>query len=61
MNEKVKLIKVKKGDKASIRVRWTDNGQIMMELVCDPDGIDALEKLFDFVAEMTDTKEDEEP
>ena len=61
MNEKVKLIKVKKGDKASIRVRWTDNGQIMMELVCDPDGIDALEKLFDFVAEMTDTKENTEP
>lgn len=61
MKETVKVIKKKKLDKASIRVRWTDNGQIMMELVCDPDGIDALEKLFDFVVEMTDTKEDEEP
>ena len=57
MKETVKVIKKEKLDKASIRVRWTDNGQIMMELVCDPDGIDALEKLFDFVAEMTDTKE----
>ena len=61
MKETVKVIKKEKLDKARIRVRWTDNGQIMMELVCDPDGIDALEKLFDFVAEMTDTKEDEEP
>ena len=61
MKETVKVIKKEKLDKASIHVRWTDNGQIMMELVCDPDGIDALEKLFDFVAEMTDTKEDWEP
>ena len=57
MNEKVKVIKKEKMDKASIHVRWTDNGQIMMELVCDPDGINALGKLFDFVAEMTESKD----
>lgn len=41
-----------KTDKASIHVRWTDNGQIMMELVCDPDEIEALYKLFDFVSDL---------
>ena len=52
MNEKVKLIKVKKGDKASINVRWTDNNQIMMNIVCEQDEVETLKKLFDFIAEL---------
>ena len=54
MNEKVKLIKVKKGDKASINVRWTDNNQIMMTIVCKENEVETLNKLFDFIAELDD-------
>ena len=62
MNEKVKLIKqekidvkAKKGDKASINVRWTDNNQIMMTIVCEQDEVETLKKLFDFIAELDDS------
>ena len=57
-NEKVK--KQSNEDKASIHVRWLDNGQVMMEILCYPDEIDALKELFDFVEEMNG-KEYEEP
>lgn len=55
MNEKVKLIKQeKKGDKASVNVRWTDNNQIMMTIVCKENEVETLKKLFEFIAEMDD-------
>lgn len=61
MNEKVKLIKqekidvkAKKGDKASINVRWTDSNQIMMTIVCKENEVETLKNLFDFIAELDD-------
>jgi len=37
----------------SIHVRWKNNGQIEMDIMCYPDEVDKINKLFEFIDELT--------
>ena len=37
----------------SIHVRWKNNGQIEMDIMCYPDEVDKINKLFEFIDGLT--------